>query len=55
LGGHTVDGTIISKWISTGWMWTGFNWLAKEMNDELLQKEADRMGDHCVDGRIILK
>jgi hypothetical protein len=48
LGGHTVDGTIILKWISTGWMWTGFNWLATEMNDE----EADRMGDHCVDGRI---
>ena len=29
--------------------------LARNGNDELLRKEVDRMGDHCVDGRIILK
>jgi len=38
LGGQSADCRIILKWVSTG-----FNWLATEMNDELLRKEADQI------------
>ena len=34
----SVEIRIILKWVSKWWMWTGFNWLVMEMNDELLRK-----------------